>query len=222
MGSEKTTTTTSQTVTPEVTPTQEELNRLQLEQAQQAQPGLLATQAAGLDLTTALLTGSELPGAFAGAEQGISDASIQKLADEALLDVATSAQFSGILNSGTAAELGTQASGDIRLGAEQFNINNLLNLLSLGLTGQGQVQQPILQSQSTLSSTLAGITPVTSTGTSTVTAPNPFLSSLQSSAGSSIGGLAGGVITGGFSTAFPASAALPATLIPDVGGTAFV
>jgi len=56
------------------------------------------------------------------------------------------------------------------------NMNTLLNLLNLAVGGQAQIQQPVLQGQSQLSSNLAGLRSVNTVGTTQATQYNPFIS----------------------------------------------
>lgn len=82
---------------------------------------------------------------------------------------------------------------------QAFNMGNLINLLNLALSGQAQVQQPVLAQGQTLSNALAGLRSTNTTGTSTTSqfAMNPFLKSFQTSLGSSLGGGIGGAVGGG-------------------------
>ena len=149
-----------------VQPTEEEteLNKLLLERQRAAQPSLLSNDQLALALSGQLLSGQGLPGNLAGLPGGINEEVTQQIVDDSLEDVATSAQFSGILDSGVAAELGARTSADIRTQSEQFNINNLLQLLNLALGSPAQVQAPIASSSQQLSQALAGLRGVTQTG----------------------------------------------------------
>jgi len=143
---------------------EKELNKLNLELRRKAQPGLIDVQESGLDLASMLLGGGQLPGYLERLPGGISPEVTQRIVDESLEDVATSAQFGGILDSGVAKELATEASSDIRTQSEQFNLQILQNLLSAGLGGQMQIQQPITTQSGQLSQALAGLRPITQTG----------------------------------------------------------
>lgn len=197
MGSSKETTTTNTTSQATATPEEQELNRLEIERIKATQPGLIASQQAGLDLINMLLTGQgPLPGFFGDLAQGISPDVTNSIVQRSLQDISPMFQSSGILDSGTAASLSSRLAGDIRQGAEEFNIGNKYNLLNLALTGQAQVQQPLLAQSANIGGRLAGLRPMTSMGTSVQRSPNPFLQSFQQSAGQFIG--SGGNFSWGF------------------------
>ena len=187
MGKEQTTVVQSGTTTAKSTPEEKELIRLEMERQQATQQGQIATQTQGLDLISKLLAGQELPGYFGSIGRGISPEVTQGLTDDALRDVATKAQFGGFLDGGVASSIGARVSGDIRRGAEEFNIGAQQNLLNLAFGGQAQVQQPLLAQANTLSGSLAGLRSINTTGQSTQESMNPFMKSFQTSLGSSLG-----------------------------------
>ena len=115
---------------------EKQINSLDLELRQQAQSGLLSIQDLGMKLSEQLLSGGGLPGYLGALPGGISPEVTQNIVDDSLEDVATTAQFGGILDSGTTAELATSAAADIRTESEQFNLNNLMQLLTLAMGGQ--------------------------------------------------------------------------------------
>jgi hypothetical protein len=160
---------TTATSKAEATSQEEELNALDLALRQAAQPGLIKSTTAGLDLSQQLLTGGELPGSLAGLSGGISPEVTQDIVDRSLQDVASSAQLGGFLDSGVAQELGTRAAADVRTQSEQFNIQNLLQLLNLAVGGQAQAQSGALGTGATLGSRLAGLRPLTQQQTTTST-----------------------------------------------------
>lgn len=222
MGGERTTTRVESNTTTQgtqssqtqYTPTPEEtrLNQLEIQRQEATQQGLIGAQTAGLDLVQSLLRGSEpLPGFFQQLSQGISPEVTSSIVQNSLADITPSFVQSGLLDSGVRASVSGRIAGDIRRGAEEFNIGNRLNLLNLALSGQAQVQQPILAANAQLSGSLAGLRSVSQTGTSsgsstgysnsTVMGMNPFMKSFQTSLGSSLGsGIGKGVsgAAGGF------------------------
>ena len=179
MGADRTTQKTSTEATPE----ERQLNQLQLEQAKAFDPIQRQLNANGGNLVNQLLTGQALPGYLNRLPGGISPDVTQHIVDQSLRDLYPQFQSSGILDSGVAASIAGRTAGDIRASAEQFNIQNLQQLLNLAVGGQAQVQQPMLQTTSQLGGRLAGLR----SSTSTVTAMNPFLKSFQQSAGQGLG-----------------------------------
>ena len=191
MTREKQTSETNQSSTSkaEATPEEQELNKLLLERTRATQGGQIDVQESGLNLINELLTGGELPGFLQTLPGGISEQTVGDISQRAVQDIRPSFQSSGILDSGTALEASAKVAGDVRLGAEEFNIGNLLNLLNLGVGGQAQVQQPLLAQQGQLGQQLAGLRTNTASGySSTVaTGTNPFLKSFSTSLGSTLG-----------------------------------
>lgn len=194
MGKEKQTQTTvqNQTVTP--TPTAEEtrLNQLDLQNREALNPGILANQTAGLDLSTAFLKGQNLPGYFQGLPYGISPEVTQGIVDQSLKDLNTQMAASGAgtyLESGAAQSIGARTAGEIRQNSEQFNLGQLLNLLNLSIGAPAQIQQPINQNAQMFSGRLSGLRSTNMTGNSQTTTlgMNPFLKSFQQSAGTGLG-----------------------------------
>lgn len=147
-------------------PTAEEraLTKMDLSLREKTDPYLAPMQIQGLKLGEQLLSGTTpLPGWMAGMEKGISPEITQSIVDESLRDVNTQMAGQGLMDSGTRASLISRTSGDIRRAAEEFNIGNKLNMLNLALTGQAQIQQPILGFSGNLGQRL------TTTGTTTQT-----------------------------------------------------
>jgi len=142
-----------------------------------------ATNANGGNLVNQLLLGQSLPGYLNTLPGGISPDVTQHIVDQSLKDLYPQFQSSGILDSGVAASIAGRTSGDIRASAEQFNIQNLQQLLNLAVGGQAQVQQPMLNTTGQLGQRLSGLR----SSTSTVTAMNPFLKSFQQSLGQNLG-----------------------------------
>lgn len=192
MGKEKTTSTTVVNEKSERQPTAEEtrLNQLDIQLREATQPGLIKTQTAGLDLAEQLLRGSEpLPGFFQELSGGISPQIQSEIAQEAVKDILPSFQAGGLLESGVAADIAARTAGDIRRATQEFNIGNRLNLLNLALSGQAQIQSPILSQAANLGNRLTTLGATTTTGTNmgTFKGQNPFLKSFQTSFGSSFG-----------------------------------
>lgn len=183
MSNEKQKTETTQRA--EATPEERELNKLLLEQARAGQAGTLQIQESGQNLINQLLTGQALPGYLEGLPGGISPEVTNRIVQQSLEDVRGGLQAQGLLNSGVRAELETQTAADIRAQAEQFNLQNIQQLLNLATGGQAQNQALIGQGTSQLGQSLAGLRTIT--GSSTQTSMNPFLKSFQQSAGKSLG-----------------------------------
>jgi hypothetical protein len=197
MGKEKQsssgTTVVNQTTTPTPTPEETRLNQLQIQATEATQPQLIQAQQSGLNLINQLLTGQEqLPGFFTQLGQGISPQITNDIVQQSLRDIMPSFQQSGIIDSGVAASIAGRTAGDIRRASEEFNIGNRLNLLNLALSGQAQVQAPILGQAEVLGSRLAGLRSVNTQGTTTQNTTqygmNPFMKSFQTQAGKTLGG----------------------------------
>lgn len=192
MGKEKQATTTVVNQQTERQPTAEETRRNQLEinMLEQTQPQQLKMQLAGLGLGTALLEGKEpLPGYLNQLSQGISPEVTSDIVRQSLRDISPSFQTAGIMDSGVAASISARTAGDIRRASEEFNIGNRLNMLNLALSGQAQVQSPILSQASNLGARLTTLGKTTMSGNTNVTTKsmNPFLKSFETSLGSSLG-----------------------------------
>jgi len=176
MGGDKggggTTITQSGSSTQERQPTKEEtrLNELDVQLRESTQPYLIPMQQQGLQLGSLLLQGrNNLPGFMNNLPQGISPEVTQGIVDQSLRDVDTRMAGQGLMDSGTRASVLSRTSGDIRRAAEEFNIGNRLNLLNLALTGQAQVQQPVLGFSSNLGQRLTTLGPTTKTYNNTST-----------------------------------------------------
>lgn len=158
-GSQQSTTTTERAPTAEET----ELNKLQLEMQKATAPYQQQTQITGLQLANQLLSGQEpLPGYLNQLSQGISPEVTQSIVDQSLRDIKPSFQSGGILDSGVAAEISARTAADIRRASEEYNIGNRLNLLNLALSGQAQVQSPVLATSASLRSSLGTLGKTTS------------------------------------------------------------
>ena len=183
MGSSKTekssgTTTSQQTVQPTAEETQ--LNKLRLARETALDPSILQTQQQGLDLISELLSGGTnggLPGFLSGLPGGISPEVTQDIVNRSLRDVQVGLQGGGLMDSGVRSALEARTSADIRTQSEQFNLQNLQQLLNIAIGGTSQVQQPILGFGSQLSQSLAGLRSINQTGSmnSSTKTTNPFL-----------------------------------------------
>ena len=164
----------NQTTTPKATPEETRLNQLEIERIEATQGGQIDVQNRGLSLVNKLLAGEEpLPGFFQELSQGISPDVTSSIVQESLQDLYPQFQGAGIMDSGVAAEISGRTAGDIRRASEEFNIGNKFNLMNLALSGQAQVQQPLMAQSQILSSRLAGLRPVTTTGTQTARTTQP-------------------------------------------------
>lgn len=202
MSKDKETTKTESSQTRERTPEQIELDRLALDRAKASQEGLMGTEAAGLNLAELLLKGQNLPGFLGTLPGGISEEAVAQQAANLAKQNMAGFQNLGIAESGVAfRETSKDIANNLLFPTEQFNIGNLQNLLNLALSGQAQVQAPILGSQSDLGARLSQFGRTTGTGRSTVIGMNPFLRSFQTSLGEGLGKSASGGITGMFSPA---------------------
>ena len=174
----------STTYTP--TPEETQMNQLDLELRKQAQGGLGSLQQGSLDILNQLIRGGSLPGFLSGIEKGISPEVTQGLVNKSLRDIQPQFAQSGLLDSGVNASISARTAGDIRLGSEEFNIGNKMNLLQMALGGQAQVQQPILAQSQALGGRLAGLRSSNTTGSTTYnsyTKPS-FLTSFNNTFGS--------------------------------------
>lgn len=197
MGSDKTTTNSSgqqqQTQTVTASPEQQELDKLSLANAKELNPQTLDVQKTFLNLAKQLGMGEPLPGYLSKLPGGISPDVTQSLVDRSIRDIQPTFQGRGLLDSGVNASISARTAGDIRNQSEQFNLQNLQQLLNIGVGGQAQIQQPILGYTGLLSDRLKGLGTTSSSGSysgsQTTTTMNPFLKSFQQSAGSGLGNI---------------------------------
>ncbi len=187
MGEEKQTTQQTQTQQATATPEETRLNQLLLERSEATQGQQIGVQQQGLGLIQQLLGGQDLPGYLQKLPGGLDEGTITDIAQKSVQDILPSFQAGGILDSGAAARLATGAASDVRRGAAEYNIGNLLNLLNLAVGGQAQIQQPLLGQQQLLGQQLAGLRPVTGTSTGITTGANPFMRSFQQASGQTLG-----------------------------------
>lgn len=195
MGSSKGTSTTvqntTQTVERELSAEEKRLLQLEVQGREATAPAQTALNLASLDTATRLIKGEVPTGLYGDLYAGISPEITQDIVKQSLRDINPQFQQAGIIDSGVAAEISARTAGDIRRATEEFNIGNRLNLLNLALSGQAQVQTPVLNRQALLNQQLVSSSPITTTGTSTGTTTtktmNPFLQSFQTSFGQSLG-----------------------------------
>ena len=197
---ESSTTVVNQQQTPQPTPEETRRSQIENEALERISPRQTDVQLSGLELVEKLLRGeSNLPGFFQQLSAGISPEVTGDIAQEAIADITPSFAQSGLLDSGVRASVSGRIAGDIRRGAEEFNIGNKLNLLNLALSGQAQVQTPVLQRSQLLNQQLAGLRGQSFSGTTSqnISRPNPFLQSFQTGAGNVLGrGAGAGAILG--------------------------
>lgn len=193
MGKKKETVTVQQQTVPTPTAEETELNRLLLDQARAANPGIIATQSAGLDLMRNLLQGNvgALPELYQPLARGIDESVIEGIVKESIEDLAPQFQQAGLLDSGVRAAISGRVAGDIRRSAAEYNLGLRLNLANLATGGQAQVQQPALGYAGTLSSNLQGLRTISGSATQTTKSMNPFLLAFQTSFGNALGTTAG-------------------------------
>lgn len=183
MGREKQTSQTETKVT--ATPEETELNKLLLERTRAGQQGAIQTQESGFNLINQLLTGGDLPGNLQQLPGGISEDVTSGIVQKSLEDVRVGLQSQGLLDSGVRSELETGTAADIRLQSEQFNLQNLQQLLNLAAGGQATNQAQIGQGTGQLAGNLQGLRSTNVNNTQSFM--NPFLKSFQQSAGQSLG-----------------------------------
>lgn len=154
---------------------------------------MIQAQQQGLGLINQLLTGQALPGYLGQLPGGISPEAIGTQASRLAGQYGAGFQNLGIADSGVAFRETARGIGqELLFPAEQFNLQNIAQLLNLAVGGQATVQQPILAGAGQLGAQLAGLRGITQTttgggGTTTMTGMNPFMRSLQQAAGTSLG-----------------------------------
>lgn len=148
------------------TPTPEErgLEQNQLDIANAGKQGQIDVNNSGLSAVNNLLQGKDLPGYLQQLPYGISPDVTQGIVNQSLKDIQPYFQSAGLLDSGVNAAISARTSADIRNQASQYNLNNLMQLLNIGVGGQASVQQPISANNSTLAQSLAGLRTVNQSG----------------------------------------------------------
>jgi len=172
-----------QTVT--ASPNEQELQKLQLNQAQTLMPYQTEAAKQAYGITGDILSSPDL---LSKLFAGISPEITADIASESIKDILPSFQKSGILDSGVAASIAARTAGDVRRQSAEYNLTNLFNLLQTGLGYGGQQQQLTQSGTSSLASSLAGLRSIQSTGTTSMTTrSNPFLESFYTSSGKTLG-----------------------------------
>jgi len=156
------TTQTSYTMSPE----ERKMVGLQTQVYEAGMPGMIGAQNAAFDASQRLLKGEELPGYLKPLPYGISEEMTGDIANRALKDIQPFFAQAGLENSGTAQAVMGRTAGDIRRASAEFNINNLMQLLNIGVGGQAAVTSGF----SGIGSTLSGL--VKGTGTTTSNTSN--------------------------------------------------
>lgn len=198
MGQTKDTTTSQASSQYTPTAAEQEMQKLQLQQYKQLQPAQTQSMQSGYGLINQLLTGGQLPGYLDSLSGGINAQDIGTSATQYALNAMPGMQSLGILDSGEAAKsISKGIANEILLPTQQFNQNQLLQMLNLASGQAAQAQQGFTAGTNTLASQLAGLRSYSGTQTQTQTS-NPFLSSFYGSLGGSLGSL-GWNKSGGFS-----------------------
>lgn len=179
MGTNSTTTTQQQQATP--TPQETTLMNQQISNNSFMQP---IAQQNFQDLSSniqAILTGGTPAAQGVG---GITDSQTQSMVNQSLRDIMPQFQTSGVLNSGEAAQVANLTAAQTRNSNAQFNVSAAQNLFNLAAGGQSNLQGQTQASTDNLTSELAGLRSVSSSGSSTT---NPFLQSFYTSMGQGLG-----------------------------------
>ena len=165
-----TTTTQAGSGVQERQPTAEEtqMNKYDLALREATQSGMIGMNQAALGLGEQLLKGGELPGWMSGITGGINDAVVNSMIGQQGRDIQAGMASNNMLDSGTNAALSARGGRETRTGVAQWNLQNNLNALSLALTGNVQLQEPIMSNSSAYGSRLTtlGQTTKSYTGTS--------------------------------------------------------
>jgi len=147
--------------TQQYTPSAQELRAMENQNKvyEAGMPGMIGAQNAGFDAAQNLLQGKDLPGFLKPLPYGISESMTADIANRSIKDIQPFFSQAGLLDSGTNAAISGRTAGDIRRGSAEFNINNLMQLLNIGVGGQASVTSGFAG----VGSTLAGL--VKGTGT---------------------------------------------------------
>lgn len=140
------------------TPEEQELNKLDLELRKELQPQMIDVNKQGLNLSQLLLGGQSLPGYLESLPGGISEEAIANQATELTKKNMTNFQSLGLADSGVAfRETSEDIANNLLFPAEQFNLQNLLQLLNLGVGSSAQTQTPVSTFGGQLSQRLQGL-----------------------------------------------------------------
>jgi hypothetical protein len=165
----------SQTTT-KYTPTAEEteLNKLYLGQMKEMDPLTRQMNQAGGSAVLNLLQGKELPGYLGKLSGGISEEMTADIANRSIKDIQPFFGQAGLLDSGVNAQISSRTAGDVRRASAEFNINNLMQLLNVGVGGQASVVGTSQSTGNTLSSALAGLRTANTQSSSSYSYTQPF------------------------------------------------
>ncbi len=192
---EKTTTTNSTTAT--ATPEEKALMQQQLNMNNFMQPFAQTNYADLSKNIQAILEGNQPMAKGIG---GIDDNQTNDMANAAVRGVLPQFQSAGILDSGIAFQGATRAASDIRNQNAQFNTSAAQNLFNLAAGGQSNLQGQFQGNTNNLTSQLAGLRTVNSSG-STI-GMNPFLKSFQTQLGTQAANGVGNLANAGMKAAF--------------------
>jgi len=170
MGKEKQSTQTQQSTSQQTQATPTPLEQRSLERAEEreiaSQEGLIGAQTQGLNLINQLLTGGQLPGFLGGLPGGISPEAIGSQATRLAGQNLANFNQLGIADSGPAfRETAADIANRVLFPAEQFNLQNISQLLNLAVGGQAGIQQNFNQGASVLGGQLAGLRSISQAGT---------------------------------------------------------
>lgn len=184
MGNEKTQVNSNQQTRAEMTPEERTLLNQQISNNAFMQPYAQKNYAALSDNINAILNGQQPAAKGIG---GIDETQTQSMVNAALRDIYPQFQSAGILDSGAAIQGGIRSASDVRNQNAQFNVSAAQNLFNLASGGQSNLQGQYQGGTNALTSQLAGLRTVNSSGNQTTIAMNPFLKSFEQSAGKSFG-----------------------------------
>jgi hypothetical protein len=169
------------------TPEETALNQLNLQRAQASQAGTLANDQSALTLQGNLMRGESLPGYLNTLTGGIDTNAQNSMANSAVKTVNPYMNQGGIMDSGTAASIGAKAAQQSYQNSQEFNIQNLMQLMNLATGNAAQNQSGMQSTSSQLSNSLAGLRTTSSNSNTTYKSQNPFIKSFEQSSGQSLG-----------------------------------
>lgn len=181
-----TTTTTNSTQQATATPEESAMEKLQLQRLQNNSGNQQALDTNMYNTMNTILTGGKLNGNLQGIN-GISEDQTQSMVNASLRDIAPQFQSSGILNSGTAAQIAGRTAMDTRNSNAQFNVSALQNLFNQALGGSSNLSAATTNQNQVLGSQLAGLRTINGSQSTT---SNPFLNSFYKSLGEGLGSTA--------------------------------
>lgn len=151
----------SSTTDTQATPEEKELNKLDLNLRKELNPQITDVNKSALELSKLLLGGKPLPGYLESLPSGISTEAIGNQAAELTKNNMTNFQSLGLADSGVAfRETAKDIASNLLFPAEQFNLQNLLQLLNIGVGSSAQTQAPVATFGGQLSQRLQGLRPV--------------------------------------------------------------